>query len=909
MKKSTLKEFITSDREKEKILIVRDRQWAADELDLFALDGIPSIGIHITTFEELLSEYAVRGGQCLNDREGCAVLDRVLRTLQKSGELEYYSAKLNSPSLTEELWTAISEIRMSHYEPVNRFSTLRVEELVKILRAYESELERCGQKDLPSWWREVRGEHMSGEYQYAVFADTSVSSRERDFLNQLPNLTVLKTYRTENPPPKSFFSQEKEDYIIGHYFEEEGKLSKKHRLRFCRCYLSTQEVRSVFEDFQQRKISPAEVEIVYADAEYGRLLLETARMFSVSVEMADGTDISVPVVSDWLRSFESFCRSACGFAEFKRLMLQGLFHFRIESVELLMDAFQRKNFRAGGDNYVFPEEAEFASEEEKNEFREFLRELKELVPESMFKKSSLKEYGQKLLGFLHRYTEKIRWERDRRFPENVLTDREEDLLRQLAQWEERLKHIDSEEMDYGRIFQRLIQMCATFSSRRPSFEFPAILVRNLSSRRPWKRKHCYLCGLTANSFPNIVEESSVLNDEERAALTDTLVTSATRNEEEMYELRKLMASFSDEMHSNSDRSLYFSSPIFDLSMNTEAVPSILPERWALAYGEKGWTDFGFYTESDTDEPQAKDDFRWSELSEKEREEIRDFSRSFPFSASSIRDLMNCPQCFYYKYVLKLPEEEEEIIEEWNWLDPRSKGQLCHDILDAFFQRCKRSAVSIENSREVFFDTMDEKMAEIRKKVPPIRRRVFGDAVSKIYGSMGSYFDNVLSTELQTSGEVFSEKNFSEEIQIGKYSIHLKGRIDHLYLSDTEIRIVDYKTGKRSSIEKSAMSDTLFQDMLYSEAMKVHFGTEKPVYTEYHFLFEEEGKMCFQELDDPNAFERRKAKIEKMLDSILEYGFVSSIHFTEMPTGYEILRKSESDAEQAHKYSDFKDICR
>ena len=67
MKKSTLKEFITSDREKEKILIVRDRQWAADELDLFALDGIPSIGIHITTFEELLSEYAVRGGQCLND--------------------------------------------------------------------------------------------------------------------------------------------------------------------------------------------------------------------------------------------------------------------------------------------------------------------------------------------------------------------------------------------------------------------------------------------------------------------------------------------------------------------------------------------------------------------------------------------------------------------------------------------------------------------------------------------------------------------------------------------------------------------------------------------------------------------------------------------------------------------------
>lgn len=906
MKYSTLMDFISQDREVEKILIVRDRHWAADELDLCALDGIPSAGIHIMTLEEVLSEFAMPGEELLRESECLVILEKVLRRLQKSGVLKYYCERLNSPTLTGELWKVISEIRMSDiHEKPNREFHPRIGELLKLMEEYKKEIERLGKKDLVGGWRVVRGEEMNSRYQYAVYADISVHYLERQFLDHLPDLTVLKVPKVSSSIPKSFYSSRGFDENIHYYFENDRTLSKDHVLRFERHYLPGQEIRSIFEDIQKKKISPAEVEIVYADPSYARPFLEEAQRFSVSVEMGDGVDISSPLLSDWFSTFESFCQSKCGFTEFERLMSRALFDFTKPTIDMLMTLFQKRNFRSGYENYSIPENLDLVTSEEVSKLREFLKDLMELVPRSMFDTASYKEYGEKLLQFFGRYVPPISEENES--AEKVSLRAE--LHRQLNLWEEHWKTVFDEPMNYSRIFRRLNQMCSTFPAKKPLFSFPSVLIRGLSPRRPWKRKHCYLCGLTANVFPKVIEESPVLNDEERALLSQELSTSEIKNEEEKYEIRKLMASFSNDLYRERGRCLYLSCPMFDLSTNTEAISSIMPERWARAYGEKGWTDFGFYSDREA-VSETFGDFSWIKNSLEERAENEKLLREFVFSSSSLEQLLKCPQCFYYKYVMRLPEHSEERKEEWEWLDAKTKGILCHEILSSFFKRREsENKKTVEQGRVLFLDIIDDEIQKVREKIPPIRRRVFEDATFKIRSSMMAYFDEVLTSELQLSSKFDSERSFREIVHIGKHSILLTGRIDLIGHREGELLLVDFKTGKRKNIATKSHSDELIQDMLYREAMDAHYGRGKPIRTEYHFPFEELKDMRFSETDVTERFGRGKEKIEKTIDLILEYGFVSSKHFTHVPDGYEILLKNSKEVEKAHLYSDFKDICR
>lgn len=180
------------------------------------------------------------------------------------------------------------------------------------------------------------------------------------------------------------------------------------------------------------------------------------------------------------------------------------------------------------------------------------------------------------------------------------------------------------------------------------------------------------------------------------------------------------------------------------------------------------------------------------------------------SASAINTFLSCPLDFYYKYILRLKEEDkvEEDVEH------SSFGTILHDTLHMIYQPFLGKDLtesgllaSIKDIPQLVEEAFKNEMkaADIKKGVNLISRHVIEDYVKR--------FIRLDAAELKhTPKKILGlEKEVTRDLPIkGNLAANLYGLIDRIEERPDGIYIIDYKSGAVDSSHVSAKEfDTMF----------------------------------------------------------------------------------------------------
>lgn len=201
------------------------------------------------------------------------------------------------------------------------------------------------------------------------------------------------------------------------------------------------------------------------------------------------------------------------------------------------------------------------------------------------------------------------------------------------------------------------------------------------------------------------------------------------------------------------------------------------------------------------------------------------------SPSAFLSYLNCPLDFYYKYVLRLSEENE--LEEK--IQANTLGDVVHRILENFFKPFQGKMVS-ENDLEKMIARLEPECEKvlIEKKLDRIMRTSFNKLAKNAIVKMLS---DHLKSEQSFAGknelkiESVEREDLKAKIEFEDYSIGITGIVDRIDKVNGEIRIVDYKTGK-----------VVLEDLKCKEIDLKHFKTKNKAFQLlfYHYLYKKTG---------------------------------------------------------------------
>jgi ATP-dependent helicase/nuclease subunit B len=165
------------------------------------------------------------------------------------------------------------------------------------------------------------------------------------------------------------------------------------------------------------------------------------------------------------------------------------------------------------------------------------------------------------------------------------------------------------------------------------------------------------------------------------------------------------------------------------------------------------------------------------------------------SATSFRDYLACPFRYYLKHLHRMRESEPQRI-EWN---SRDFGNVIHDVLESWGS--DRNACQLncaDDIRDWLNHQLDLQVQSNFNQRIPLAVRIQLDAIRQRL----NWFSEIQAQLQQDGWEVIGvEHEFS--IPIGTSTVHAKiDRIDR-HRDTGEMRIIDYKTGGKSSSTSSA----------------------------------------------------------------------------------------------------------
>lgn len=871
---NTLRDFVSSNIGKEKVVFTCEKKETNRLLDLLALDGVPVFGVSVFTVEEYLKNVLLpKKIKLITTEESLKLLSSTIASLQSENRLSYYVKGLKIS--TEKILQAIENVRLSDY--VVDFSVdgnSRINDFRIILSSYvESKKER----KLVDYADVLEICKISSKnIDYAIIADTVVHYKEREFLKNFDNLTVINSVmrKGQHHLPANFFSDNPEDYSEFDIMTLSGKAN------YASYYIRTDEIISIFTRIVEREISPQDVEIVYADDDMLSIIKTYANLFGINIDVSCDETYKSSEIYSFIELLSDFINSRGRFTIFEKIIKLNLFSTEIINIQDMSTELAEKKFYAGLDNY--------SSADVNN--NNFLEDFKALIPKNFYSEIDFFVELKKLSDFLKTYLSEENYAKNRKIF-SCLEDSESDFI------EDRI-------VSYELFTEMLKRRITSIPKEKTSPIYPYAIVRSIRSIQPFTRKTVFLCGLVAGNFPTEIPESPILNDKEYRFFSDSIMTSVERNEIEQYNIIKTISSFTYGMELNMSFSRY------DIFNETENVSAILFDRLA----GKNVVKHGLISAELIDDVSgdcltndAQIDWKVRENTEERKAELRDWIGTFKFSQTSIELLMKCPKCFYFKYIEGFPRAENDLDDEGAWLDSLLKGNVVHEIFDDFIKRVKtRKSVSIESCEKKLDELLKTKLEKTRAIVPPLRKRVYEEESEAISDMVKGYFEVEFANKIGEIANMESEKSFYEIIDIGKYRINISGKIDRLEKDGNVFKIVDMKTGKRKNIEKKAFRDELYQDYVYTRALEKY---AERIVQEYHFLGEKVDSMYLKRELSAEDIKKIDVKIERVLDFIVEYGFVSCEDLDSPPEEYSDLKRSRVEIEDAHKYSEFKLICR
>ena len=261
-----------------------------------------------------------------------------------------------------------------------------------------------------------------------------------------------------------------------------------------------------------------------------------------------------------------------------------------------------------------------------------------------------------------------------------------------------------------------------------------------------------------------------------------------------------------------------------------------------------------------------------------------------FSPSSLSTYINCGTCFYFKYILKLSEQDnvEENIES------STLGTIIHESLYDLYLNSKGKLLSKEildkmivNYKSILLNNFESFFS--KRGMISGKNRLSYEMSKKI---IKRFLENEKKV-IDKCKIIDLEKELQGHITIGGREVKLKGKIDRIDNLDGFFRIIDYKTGLVKENELNMINrdfDLIFNDYSFSKSFQLYF---------YMFLFNQSNdvdnlksgivsfrnkKNNFINLSDNLCFRERYNDFYAGLSSLLKEILDPSKKFTQSKDG-------------------------
>ena len=184
----------------------------------------------------------------------------------------------------------------------------------------------------------------------------------------------------------------------------------------------------------------------------------------------------------------------------------------------------------------------------------------------------------------------------------------------------------------------------------------------------------------------------------------------------------------------------------------------------------------------------------------------------PFSASRIQALASCPFSFFVRHVLRVEPPRDVTREPMQWLDPRDRGTLLHEVFRNFFERLAGAGEKPDPARhaKMLQEIADAAIADWRERVPPRSRIAFDEQRDEILFACRTllaresehcrdvtprYFEVPFGIERAGADRGIASPDPVPIALGGGASFRLRGSVDRIDVApDGTFQVWDYKTG-------------------------------------------------------------------------------------------------------------------
>ncbi len=255
-----------------------------------------------------------------------------------------------------------------------------------------------------------------------------------------------------------------------------------------------------------------------------------------------------------------------------------------------------------------------------------------------------------------------------------------------------------------------------------------------------------------------------------------------------------------------------------------------------------------------------------EIEKTEEDFITSILDKFVMNVTALNSYLNCPLGFYYKNLIRIPSGKSEATEF---------GSAIHDALDKFFRAMQDGKQNTFPPKEKLLNDFNRFMHKHREnftKEAFERRIEYGEEVLK------NYFDKYISTW----NKIVVVERVIKGVVIN--SVPIKGKLDKLEFSGTEVNVVDYKTGDiekaisklQSPNDKEPNGGDYWRQAVFYKILVDNFEQKnwKVVSTEFDFVEPDKNKLYRKEkiVIQPQDIETVKQQISMVWKKIQQREF-------------------------------------
>ena len=172
-----------------------------------------------------------------------------------------------------------------------------------------------------------------------------------------------------------------------------------------------------------------------------------------------------------------------------------------------------------------------------------------------------------------------------------------------------------------------------------------------------------------------------------------------------------------------------------------------------------------------------------------------------FLPQAFRLCFSVPLRFFYERIAHVEKPQEVDIDRSAWLKGNVKGMYLHEIMENYAKTVLKGKSAAEVSETVDTAALDEIFESVSKNYLrnyPVDMAVAQSEREEYYNCVKAYLDELHGDIHSGKREVVEvEYPFNGDVEIGKYTVTIRGRIDRLdrIIDGTKVsyQIVDYKT--------------------------------------------------------------------------------------------------------------------